>query len=68
MLEKYGYKIICCNAATGVNAFFVKEEYLKLFPEVPENIQDIYVDPFHLLHSHITWPTSIKTIEKIIED
>jgi hypothetical protein len=68
MLKKYGYKIICCNAATGVNAFFVKEEYLKLFPEVPENIQDIYVDPFHLLHSHITWPTSIKTIEQIIED
>ena len=68
MLKKYGYKIICCNAATGVNAFFVKEEYLKLFPEVPEDIQHIYVDPFHLLHSHITWPTSIKTIERIIEN
>jgi len=68
MLEKYGYKLICCNAATGVNAFFVKDGYLELFPEVPKAISDIYTDPFHLLHSHITWPTSVKTIERIIED
>lgn len=68
MLKKYGYKIICCNAATGVNAFFVRQDDIALFPEVPEDIQDVYVDPFHLLHSHITWPTSIKTIERIIQN
>lgn len=68
MLERYGYQLICCNAATGVNAFFVRQEDMALFPEVPDSIEDIYVDPFHLLHSHITWPTSIKTINRIIQD
>jgi len=68
MLSKYGYSIVCCNAATGVNAFFVKTEDIGKFPEVPNDINDVYSDPFHLLHSHITWPTSIKTIYRIIED
>ena len=37
------YKLIVCNFATGCNAFFVKESYADLFPEVPSDIKDIYV-------------------------
>jgi len=68
LLCSFGYKLICCNAATGVNAFFVHEDYSHLFPEVPKSIDEIYADPFHLFFSGITWPTSLKTIKKIISN
>lgn len=66
LLSNYEYRLICCNAATGVNAFFVKTEFLHLFPEVPASILDIYSDPFHLFYSGYTWPADIRTIEKFL--
>lgn len=68
LLEKNGYKLIVCNAATGVNAFFVKEKDFHLFPETPEIISDIYVEPLHINYSGFTFPRSLKTIYKIIEN
>ena len=66
------YELICCNAHTGSNAFFIKKEYLKLFDDVPKNIEDIYVPPRYFLHnvfgSHsFSHPQSIKTINKLFE-
>lgn len=68
VLEPCGYKLICCNAATGVNAFFVRDEFAGLFPETPEDIADIFVEPsFHLFHNY-AHPVSPRTIERIVED
>jgi hypothetical protein len=66
------YELICCNAHTGSNAFFIKKEYLKLFDDVPKNIEDIYVPPRYFLHnvfgSHsFSHPQSVKTINKLFE-
>ena len=36
LLSKFSYTLVCCNAATGVNAFFVRNEYLPHFPDVPK--------------------------------
>ena len=66
MFEKYDYSLICCNAATGANAFFVKNIYLDLFPETPDNIEDIYVDCQLNLFTKYGHTKSVKTIEVII--
>lgn len=39
------YKLVVCNPTTGANAFFVKQEYKAMFPEVPLIPRDIYVPP-----------------------
>ncbi len=61
-LENKGYKLICCNAYTGANAFFIKKDYANLFKEVPEKIEDIYMKPRYLLNNNMGFPNSLKTI------
>lgn len=65
---KYGYKLVVCNAATGVNAYFVRDEFSSLFSEVPDDISDIYVEPLHINYTGFTFPRSIKTIESILDE
>lgn len=66
LFEKFEYSLICCNAATGANAFFVKNIYSDLFPEVPKSIEDIYVDRNYSLIEKYGHKKSLKTIEIII--
>lgn len=66
LFEQYDYKLICCNAATGVNAFFVKNEYAHLFPEVPKNIEEIYSRPFYFEFRKYGHHPSNRTLELII--
>ena len=44
LLSEFSYTLICCNAATGANAFFVKNEYLSHFAEAPKSIDDIFIE------------------------
>tara|TARA_A100000164_G_C21875833_1_gene757540 strand:+ start:688 stop:1545 length:858 start_codon:yes stop_codon:yes gene_type:complete len=62
--EKNGYKLICCNAHTGANAYFIKKEFFNLFNEVPDKIEDIYMKPRYMLNNYLRFPTSLKTINK----
>ncbi|MBL97281.1 MAG: hypothetical protein CMF52_05640 [Legionellales bacterium] len=66
LFEQHQYSLVCCNAATGVNAFFVRKEFSPLFPEVPENIYDIYVPPHFLHYSGLFFPVSTRTILKLL--
>ena len=66
LFEKFEYSLICCNAATGANAFFVQNIYSGLFPEVPKSIEDIYVDRNYSLIEEYGHKKSLKTIEIII--
>ena len=68
LLVEYDYKLIVCNAATGVNAYFIKKEYSSLFPETPLDIEDIYVEPLHINYTGFTFPRSVNTILQIIEN
>ena len=45
LFQRHGYSIVCCNFQSGVNAFFVKNDHKHLFPEVPDDINNIYVGP-----------------------
>ncbi len=66
LFEAYGYTLICCNAATGANAFFVKNEFGSKFPEVPTHIEDIHVSPFYFLYRSFGHKSSPKTAQEII--
>lgn len=44
LFEIYKYKLLVCNI-TGINAFFIKEEYLNLFTDRPANLSDIFIVP-----------------------
>lgn len=66
--SEYGYTLVCCNLYTGSNAFFIKNEFMHLFSDVPSSIEDLYIKPrFHLyeMNGH---RTSLKTVEKFILD
>jgi hypothetical protein len=66
MFEKYGYRLICCNAHNGTNAFFINQEHDELFIDVPKSINDIYVAPrYHLFNSY-GHKKSPKVVESII--
>ena len=68
MLKKYSYKLVCCNSYTGSNAFFIKNNFIELFNEVPREIEEIYVPPHYQLYERYGHPQSIKTIELIFEE
>ena len=66
LLDKYEYQLICCNAATGVNAFFVLKSFADKFPEVPKEISKIYVTPHFWPYKVYGHHISPKTIEVLI--
>ena len=66
LFEDYGYDLICCNSHTGANAFFLRKEYRHLFPDVPRDINDIYVGPRYYLYNNFGHRTSSKVVETII--
>ena len=45
IFSKYKYKLVCCTMMRGHNAFFVREDYVNLFNDVPDDINQIYKVP-----------------------
>lgn len=65
LFERYGYSLICCNAHTGANAFFVQNAYMHLFEDVPKDINDIFMEPKYYLYKNFGHKKSLKTIVNI---
>ncbi len=63
---KYNYKLVCCNSATGSNAFFVRKDFERHFDDVPKNIDDIFVTLNYNLYNYFGHKNSIRTIIKCI--
>lgn len=68
LFRLYDYRLICCNSQSGVNAFFIKNEYNELFLDVPNDIRKIYSPPRYNLLDKYGHKQSHKTIEKIFQD
>jgi hypothetical protein len=68
LLSSFSYSLVCCNAVTGVNAFFVREEYLSQFPDVPKNIEDIFVGCRYQIYKRWGHPASPETVERMLLD
>lgn len=66
LLGRHGYRLVCCNAATGANAFFVREEHADRFPEVPAEEALIHAEPFYHLPARKGHPASLKTLLRMI--
>jgi hypothetical protein len=66
LLGDFSYSLVCCNAATGANAFFVRNQDMQLFPDVPKNIEDIFIEcRFQVYHKFGHTP-SPKTVEQML--
>ena len=68
LFKSYDYKLVCCNSATGANAFFVHNKFAEKFADVPTDIRNIYVPPNYNLYNYWGHKKSPKTIEKIINE
>jgi len=67
VFRRHGYRLVCCNANTGANAFFVRVDKMVHFADVPEDIADIYVGPRYYLPSSHGHRPSTRTIEAILK-
>lgn len=69
LFNEFGYTLICISSIMGHNAFFVKNDYLDLFKEVPKNIEDIYVLPNYWSFSvNFNTSASKAMVENIFDD
>lgn len=65
LFSNNGYRLVCCNLS-GVNAFFVKNDYSENFNDVPVDLSELYSEPFYFLRSKKMHPTSVKTLVNLI--
>jgi len=66
LFTKFGYSLVCVNAASGHNAFFVKSENIDKFPEIPEKLEDLWIEPYFYQFRRHGEKKSIKLIQNII--
>ena len=65
LFKLYNYTLICCNSHSGANAFFIRNDLMNLFADVPNDIYKIYVQPRYFTYHLFGQKPSIKTIEKL---
>ena len=66
--SQHGYRLVCCNAQSGSNAFFVRNDFAHLFSDVPDNVDDIYVEPRYMIRSKFGHPKSARLVREILTD
>ena len=66
LFARHGYFLVCCNAHSGANAFFVRREFRGQFSEVPEDIAPSYCSPRYYLPAAYGYPASDKTLRQLI--
>jgi hypothetical protein len=66
LFAEFGYFLVVCNLASGSNAFFVRNEFKELFPDIPDRADMIYVRPNFRTFKYVMHPVSIETIQCLI--
>ena len=67
LMKTYGYTLVCCDAEAGANAWFVRDEDMSLFPDVPKDPRQIYSAPRFFNHHQLArHPRSIKTAQQVL--
>lgn len=67
VFQTYGYQLVCCDP-TGVNAFFIRNEFTTLFDDISKDPFDLYVGPNFALMPRKLHRVSTKTMERIISN
>lgn len=65
LFRSHGYRLVCCNSHTGANAFFIREEFMPSFEDIPKDIRIIYVPPRYALVKQFGHRQSLRTIAKL---
>jgi hypothetical protein len=66
LFTRFGYRLVCCNSHTGSNAFFVRGDQARFFDDVPDDINDLYMEPRYWLYRRYGHTASVKTVELIL--
>jgi hypothetical protein len=66
LFTAHGFRLVCCNSLTGSNAFFIDVEYGDHFPDVPTDINQIFVEPRYALFNNYGHKRSSKVVENIL--
>ncbi len=65
LFARHRYRLICCNAWAGANAFFVEEGFADRFPEVPDDLLDIFQPPNYRIprwYGHRKDPRTVREV------
>jgi hypothetical protein len=66
VMSAAGYKLVCCNI-TGANAFFVRSDHLDKFPDVPNDVGELFCPAdYNWFVQRGHW-TSPRTIEQFLK-
>lgn len=65
LFGRYSYRLVCCNAHTGANAFFVREEFASAFADVPRELNKLYAAPRYYLYKSYGHKPAIRTIARL---
>ena len=68
LFARHGFSLVCCNAHTGANAFFVRNEYRDRFNDIPHDINQLVYGPRYERYKHLGHRQSPKTIERMLLD
>lgn len=68
LFEAHDYFLVCCNSFNGANAFFVKRQHRDLFPEVPDDLEQLWNPPMYFLPPDYGHPTSPRTLELLFRN
>lgn len=66
LFSRHGYTLVCCNFS-GVNAFFIRNDFLDAFKDVPKEIGDLFYAPQYYLFQSYGHRASPKTIEQFLK-
>ncbi len=61
----YGYRPVCCNV-TGANAFFVRDDLMGAFADIPPSIESVYQPANYGTLLGMGHPPSARTIAKFL--
>ena len=61
LFDGYGYTLICCNFS-GINAFFIRDDLLHNFKDIPRDISDLFYGPGYYVHKSYGHKPSPKTV------
>jgi hypothetical protein len=66
LLGAFSYTLVCCNAATGTNAFFIRNKYLSQFGDIPKAVEDLFVGCRYQTYKRWAHPPSPRTVEQML--
>ena len=68
LFATFDYQLVCCNAATGSNAYFVHQSDMDRFLDIPDDVMDIYQTPYYMSLDYYSHVSSGKTGLRILQN